>query len=353
MVLKEYLLIPLFEEFIRRSVTGKRLKPDGKKFSPGTIDNYRYILLHLQRFEAAQKEPLRIRSLHKAGKAQLLSEKRYWKRFYNSFVSYLYKQGCFDNYIGNTVKGLKTFFRYLEQDKMIQLQGMYKEFYVLREEVPIIVLLPEQLHFLIHDRGFHDALPESLHHCRDVFVFGCTVALRFSDLIDIRWSDLETVAGATYLVVRSKKTQAVTRIKLPVYCMEILDRCRRLAPRSRQIFRPVSLFWFNKQIRRIAELAGWTEIREKVRSRRGVEQMVASPRTRTAYRFCDLVSSHVMRRTAITTMLMHGVPETVVKKISGHAGNSKSFYRYVHLAQSYVDDSMDRHYRLLMSPVAP
>ena len=49
-----------------------------------------------------------------------------------------------------------------------------------------------------------------------------------------------------------------------------------------------------------------------------------------------------MRRTAITTMLMLGMAEHVVKKISGHAANTKAFYRYVNLVQSYLDHEVDK-----------
>jgi integrase len=55
------------------------------------------------------------------------------------------------------------------------------------------------------------------------------------------------------------------------------------------------------------------------------------------YRFCDLVTSHTMRRTAITTMLSLGMTEFMVRKISGHSANSKEFFRYVALSQTYID----------------
>jgi len=42
-----------------------------------------------------------------------------------------------------------------------------------------------------------------------------------------------------------------------------------------------------------------------------------------------------MRRTAITTLLIMGVPEAMVRKISGHAPGSKEFYKYVGIAQDY------------------
>ena len=98
----------------------------------------------------------------------------------------------------------------------------------------------------------------------------------------------------------------------------------------------------------IGALAGWTEVIGKSRTKRGnsilqKKETTGAVLTKTAgdYRFCDLLSSHTMRRTAITTMLMMGMKEHVVKQISGHAGNSKSFYRYVNLVQSYLDQESE------------
>ena len=49
-----------------------------------------------------------------------------------------------------------------------------------------------------------------------------------------------------------------------------------------------------------------------------------------------------MRRTGITTMLNLGMPEHLVRKISGHAANSREFFRYVELSQSFIDDETDK-----------
>ena len=62
-----------------------------------------------------------------------------------------------------------------------------------------------------------------------------------------------------------------------------------------------------------------------------------------------MVSSHIMRKTAITTMLMLGMPENFVKKISGHAPNSKAFHRYVNFVQSYMDKEIDKVHEKLMA----
>ncbi|WP_154657774.1 hypothetical protein [Flavobacterium subsaxonicum] len=45
----------------------------------------------------------------------------------------------------------------------------------------------------------------------------------------------------------------------------------------------------------------------------------------------------MMRRTAITTLLILGMPEHLVRKISGHSTVSGFFNRYVHYAQAYKE----------------
>jgi hypothetical protein len=57
---------------------------------------------------------------------------------------------------------------------------------------------------------------------------------------------------------------------------------------------------------------------------------------------CALLTSHVMRKTTITTLLMAGVPEHAVRRISGHAPNSKEFFRYVQYSQRYMDEYTDK-----------
>ena len=61
------------------------------------------------------------------------------------------------------------------------------------------------------------------------------------------------------------------------------------------------------------------------------------------------MSFHMMRRTAITTLLILGMPEHLVRKISGHSSTSNSFNRYAHYAQAYIDIEIDKVYSKLES----
>jgi hypothetical protein len=42
-----------------------------------------------------------------------------------------------------------------------------------------------------------------------------------------------------------------------------------------------------------------------------------------------------------------GLDQYLVRQISGHAPNSKEFYRYVSFSQSYVDDKIEEIHRKL------
>lgn len=76
--------------------------------------------------------------------------------------------------------------------------------------MPIITLLPEQLQFLICNAEFGAKLPKTLQKAKDVFIFGCTVALRVSDLFSIKFNDIERVGNFYYLPAKTIKTNALS-----------------------------------------------------------------------------------------------------------------------------------------------
>ncbi len=89
-------------------------------------------------------------------------------------------------------------------------------------------------------------------------------------------------------------------------------------------------------------MAGFTQPVHLTRGKRGQTTELKNVNdNKQVYRFCDVATTHTMRRTAITTMLSLGVSEQVVRKISGHAPGSKEFYRYVFWAQTYQDQEVD------------
>lgn len=338
-------LIEEFERFIRDCRRGRRLQPGGKKLCAGTITNYDYTLHHLRRFSAQQEMILRIRPVRWLNGRELIAERKYWKKFYTGFTAYLYDEcGCYDNYVGQLVKNIKAFFNYLNKEKPMYAGEFHKEFYVSREEVAIYPLMPEELRFLVTDHSFEKGLCLRLKEVKDFFVFGCTVALRFSDLNSLRKTNIREVNGVYYLYVRSQKTGQDTLVKLPPYAVAITKRYAKLRGRLLPFF---SLSVFNKYVKLLLEKAGFTQPVKLTRNRRGRTLDIKCSDAMRNFRLCDLASSHMMRRTAITTMLSLGVPEQIVRKISGHSPNSRDFYRYVFWSQTVQDRQTEQMFEKL------
>jgi integrase len=335
--------LSLVNDFIEDTYTGRRLKQNGAPISQNTVKNYESLFKALFRFADQSSFELKIYIENNLTQRQREKVKRYYQKFYKSFTNYMYDElGYFDNYVGSVIKVLKVFFNYLNNDKCISIGQFYKYFYVPNEEIPIITLNREQLKYMITNK----VLIQNVRRCnlekvRDIFIFGCTVALRVSDLLNLKPNNLIVKNGNHYLLVKSKKTKRHTSIKLPQYCVDILHKYHgqynTLLPNS-------SAAWFNTNLKKLAKLIPDDFELIKTREKRGKEFIIYKDKKQKLH-----FSTHTMRRTAITTMLNLGMPEHMVRKISGHAPNSKEFFRYVQLSQSFMDEETDKVFNKLIA----
>lgn len=338
---KSEAIIPLFKKFIKDTETGRRVKKNGERIKKNSINNYKYVLNNLIKFTSSGKFDLRICDASKLNKKEYTTEKNYWKKFYKKFTDFLYKNGCYDNYVGHNIKVMRTFFIYLKNDRDFNTGDFHRLFYVRKQEVDIWVLSPEQLKFLIHDKEFDKSLTQMQKIIKDIFVFGCSTGLRFSDIFSLTNKNFEVQDTTYYLKVKSKKTKTNSAIKLPEYGIEIYQRYRSKST-NKSVFGKITLTNFNKNLKKIGEKANFIETIELSREKLGIPQNISAKKIKSGTRFCDKMSSHMMRRTAVTTLLILGMPEHLVRKISGHSSNSNSFNRYVHYAQVYMDKEIDK-----------
>lgn len=209
----------LFQRFIRHMEKGKRLKKDGSKIKTSSIQNYKFTFKLLQDFCSDKNESIVINSKPKKIKFCNKKSLKYWNQFYLNFTNYLYNEKqCFDNYVGQNVKNLHTFFNWLNDTQGINIGTAQKYFYIRNEQIPIITLSQEQLRFLVNDREFNNKLSYSLRKTKSMFIIGCLTGLRFSDLMDIKKSDILERDGNSYLQIILKKLILIYQtnyLKLP------------------------------------------------------------------------------------------------------------------------------------------
>ena len=327
-------LIPQFEKFISYSKSGRRQTLSGKRFANGTLVQYNSVLKLLTRFEKDKNVAHRILILTKNNQKLVYSEKLYWNRFFKNFTQWLYQKKCFDQYVGSIAKTLRTFFNYLLKEKCLPIGTFHYQFKIKTQAIPPIVLEPQQLRFLITDKPFRAKLTPKLERLNDIFVFGCTVGLRYNDLIHLKNTNIQNTDNGSYILLNTSKTATQVKIPLPNYAIEIINKYKR---KSKKFLLPqLSNVNFNLGIKQLMEIAGWTYNCIKIRFRQGKAIDIKNKKG-SCYRFCDHISAHSMRRTAITTLLILGVEENIVRTISGHSAGSKEFYKYVALVQNHLN----------------
>lgn len=276
--------------------------------------------------------------------SEIKKHELFWKKTEKQFKDYCRNQQYLDSYISLLFKIFKAFLNWLQKHKHFKIIGFGSLFKISVKTIPIITLDEAKWQqLLLNDSHLH--LKSTLSKTKDLFLFGCITGLRYSDLMLLKKNNLEIQSNTQiYLTVISKKTHTSTRLKLPSMAISLIQKYKS---KSQQLLPYPSLNQFNKNLKQLGEQLGWTYEIGKFRNKR---EKPADIRTANGnrYRFCDLMSSHIMRKTSITNMLFNGMPEHMVRKISGHSENSKEFYRYVNYQQNYLDDQTDKIFKKLL-----
>jgi integrase len=204
-----------------------------------------------------------------------------------------------------------------------------------------VTLSLQQLQELIKKEFGNSKQEQKMTLIRDMVVTGCIGALRYSDLISLRWSNIIEKEGKLWLELQSRKTGTICNILLPGFLVEILARYRRV--KRLTIFPIISNACFNKLIKKMGQRMGWNEATKVFKCRNGLLTIT------NVGKFYEVLTSHVMRRSGITLMCQLGMKENLIRRISGHAPNSKDFYRYIKIAQKWQDEESERVHKQIAS----
>jgi integrase len=349
-VMKKHLYFEIaFAGFIADSAAGRRNKFGGKSLGHRRLWQYRHVLGLIKQYKELSNAKLLIQLPVRNGTACVQSQIRYWQRFHRLFTRFLYTtRGYCDNTVAGIFRVIRSVFNYLVHSKGLPVGGYSQEFTVTAAQHHPVVLLPEQVHQLIYDQQWYNELPPHLKRVRNIAAVGCTTGLRFTDLMNLQRKHLHQAAGQYYLRLQAHKTNTELCLPLPSYCVEIMLHYSR--QRGGYLLPRLSNTNLNLQLKKLGRAAGWTEPTPRYRHVRGRRKEVKHTNGQP-YRFYEHITAHTLRRTAISTLLMLGVTEAVVRTISGHAPGSREFYRYVKLAQSYTNTQVwSAHERLRTNP---
>lgn len=180
-------------------------------------------------------------------------------------------------------------------------------------------------------------IPETkqyLERVRDVFLFLCFTGLRYSDVFNLRLSDVKE----NHIEITTVKTADSLIIELNNHSRAILDKYKDVAFENYKVLPVITNQKMNDYLKELAEMAG---IDEPVRETyyKGNERIdVVSPKY-------ALLGTHAGRRTFICNALALDISPQVVMKWTGHS-DYKAMKPYIDIADKTKANAMDKFNRL-------
>ena len=252
----------------------------------------------------------------------------------NDYVTYLRDvREMRNSTIGKQLSFLKWFLRWAFK-KGLHQNNAYDSYKpkLKSTQKKIIFLTWEELNKL---REFEiPAAKQALDRVRDVFLFQCFTGLRYSDVFNLRRSDIK----GDHIEVTTVKTSDSLIIELNNHSKAILDKYKDVAFEDDKVLPVITNQKMNDYLKELAELAG---IDEPVRQTyyRGNERIdEVTPKY-------ALLGTHAGRRTFICNALALGIPPQVVMKWTGHS-DYKAMKPYIDIADDIKANAMSKFNQL-------
>ena len=252
----------------------------------------------------------------------------------NDYVTYLRDvKEMRNSTIGKQLSFLKWFLRWAFK-KGVHQNNAYDSYKpkLKSTQKKIIFLTWEELNKL---REFEiPAAKQALDRVRDVFLFQCFTGLRYSDVFNLRKSDIK----GDHIEVTTVKTSDSLIIELNNHSKAILDKYKDVAFEDDKVLPVITNQKMNDYLKELAELAG---IDEPVRQTyyRGNERIdEVTPKY-------ALLGTHAGRRTFICNALALGIPPQVVMKWTGHS-DYKAMKPYIDIADDIKANAMSKFNQL-------
>lgn len=248
----------------------------------------------------------------------------------NDYVDFLrIKKDMRNSTIGKQIGFLKWFIRWAHK-KGYHQNIAYDTF------KPKLKNTPKKVIFLTWDelnRLKEYSIPQSkqyLERVRDVFLFCCFTGLRYSDVYNLRTSDVK----ADRIEITTVKTADSLTIELNKHSKAILEKYKDVHFEDNKVLPVISNQRMNDYLKELAELAGINEpIRETYyRGNQRVDEVTPK---------YALLGTHAGRRTFICNALALGIPAQVVMKWTGHS-DYKAMKPYIDIADDIKANAMSK-----------
>ncbi len=169
-----------------------------------------------------------------------------------------------------------------------------------------------------------------LEKIRDVFLFQCFTGLRYSDVFNLKRSDVKD----GYLEITTLKTADNLIIELNSYSRKLLNKYIDVEFEHNKALPVISNQKMNDYLKELAELAEIDELVTQTyfKGNERIEEVLPK---------YSLMSTHAGRRTFVCNALSLGIPPQVVMKWTGHS-DYKAMKPYIDIADEIKATAMEK-----------
>ncbi len=178
------------------------------------------------------------------------------------------------------------------------------------------------------------ATKQYLERVRDVFLFTCFTGLRYSDVYNLRTSDIKD----NHIEITTVKTADSLIIELNNHSKSILEKYKEVHFENNKVLPVITNQKMNDYLKELAELA---KINEPV----GETYYKGNQRIDEVTPKHALLGTHAGRRTFICNALSLGIPPQVVMKWTGHS-DYKAMKPYIDIADDIKASAMEKFNQL-------
>lgn len=332
----------LLRRYVVMMAKGEVLSYTKKKYTKASVDLYNYVANMLNEY-SHYYQPLDLRLCHidpnwdSYKKREVADEfNLYWKKY--------------EDYLLERELGLKTRSEILNMTGvMLNYWANYYFFSIpkiprLTKHEKAIIVLPHDFvkRFLMdQDNKYNKFTPEQ----KFMWELSATIlitTLRIGDALSLSEKDLMLTKDMVFLRKKNEKTGAISEMPLPQFLANVYrenlarhGRIYSIVPDRQFVYDNIKPFF--KMYDDMHETATVAQL-----DLRGNEFTV----TKTLW---EWIHPHMLRKTAITTMIYNKVPERFIKFASGHSTNSNAFERYVGHVEKYYKSEINDYYGKMFS----
>jgi len=171
---------------------------------------------------------------------------------------------------------------------------------------------------------------KALDRIRDVFCFCCFTSLRYSDVANLKRSNIKK----NHIEITTIKTGDTLNIELNDYSSAILAKYKTSTFPNDLALPVISNQRMNEHLKEMGEICG-------INKPETITYYKGNKRYDEVYPKYSLIGTHTARRTFISNALMMGIPPQIVMKWTGHS-DYKAMKPYIDIADQAKADAMKK-----------